>query len=83
MVNVQSPCFARPGQKVELVILNREWPCEVLARYSDGDVPFRVVKGKDGLRRIKFVMPATEEVMFRVKGQTDGPRLVRVRAEKS
>ena len=80
MVNVQSPSFARPGERVELVILTREELAEVRARYSDGDLKFRVVKGKDGLCRIRFVMPATEEVMFRVRDRTDGPRLVRVRA---
>jgi hypothetical protein len=80
MVDVQSPTFARVGQRVELVILSDEKPSEVLARHAGGDVPFRVVKGKDGRRRIRFTMPEAE-VMFRVRGQTDGPRLVRVRLQ--
>jgi hypothetical protein len=81
MVDVQSPTFARVGQKVELVILSDEKPREVLARHAGGDVPFRVVKGKDGRRRIRFTMPEADEVMFRVRGETDGPRLVRVRLQ--
>ncbi len=81
MVNVQSPAFARVGTKVELVILDHEKLAEVRARHSGGDLSFRLVRGKDGLARIRFVMPEADEVMFRVRGQTDGPRLVLVRAQ--
>ena len=46
---------------------------------SEGDLSFRVVKGRDGNRRIRFTMPEADEVMFKVRGAIDGPRLVRVR----
>ncbi len=81
MVNVKSPAFARVGEKVELGVLNREQVAEVRARHSGGDLPFKVVKGRDGLARIRFIMPEVDEVMFRVQGQADGPRLVLVRAQ--
>ncbi|HYC77625.1 MAG TPA: hypothetical protein VEI02_08365 [Planctomycetota bacterium] len=80
MVNVMSPSHAAKGQRVELVVvLDHEELAEVRGRYADGDLPFRVVKGRDGNRRIRFVMPDADEVMFKLRGSLDGPRLVRVK----
>lgn len=79
MVKVHSPSHAAPGRKVELVVLDRAVPEEILGRCSEGDLPFRVVRGRDGNRRIRFTMPDAEEVMFKLRDALDGPRLVRVR----
>jgi hypothetical protein len=79
MVNVLSPSSAPPGRKVELVVLDQQDLSEVRGRFAGGDVRFRVVRGPDGNRRIRFTMPDADEVMFKLRGLIDGPRLVRVR----
>jgi hypothetical protein len=79
MVKVVSPSSAAPGRKVELVVLEKADLAEVRARTTEGDLNFRVVKGRDGNRRIRFTMPDVDAVMFRLRGILDGPRLVRVR----
>lgn len=79
MVNVLSPPAACPGRKVELVVLDQQDLSEVSGRFAGGDLNFRVVRGRDGNRRIRFTMPDAEEVMFKLRGLLDGPRLVRVK----
>lgn len=79
MVNVLSPSAACPGRRVELVVLDRQDLAEVRGRSTTGEVSFRVVRGRDGNRRIRFTMPDADAVMFKLRGLLDGPRLVRVR----